>query len=428
MLDRSPRPLSSPGLGVGLKIGYVVPEFPGQTHVFFWREIQRLEQAGVVVDLISTRKPPQGLRSHLWSSEVQQRTTYLMERKLKTVVRTVWDNIRLPRRQGQSGLGLLDSGQVKSSRRWEDVACFVIGTSLARLAKNRSWDHIHVHSCANAAEIVMFAAEIAQVPYSLTLHGPLRDYGPHQQSKWQGAAFGITITRNLLKEIRNDLGDAIAAKTVIVPMGVSLDKYRREVPYSPWPGSGPAQLISVGRLNPCKGHDDLIKAVGCLRDRKMDVRLCIAGEDEQGGLGYRKALQALIDDLSLGDHVHLLGAIDEKEIRRRLSESHLFVLASHHEPLGVAIMEAMALDLPVLVAAGGGVAELVEDQVDGVIFHDRHPKKIADSIYNLLATPSLAQRLSAVARFKIERSFSDVRSAEVLILQILDCRSSAVSK
>jgi glycosyltransferase involved in cell wall biosynthesis len=71
--------------------------------------------------------------------------------------------------------------------------------------------------------------------------------------------------------------------------------------------------------------------------------------------------------LRLDDSVVLLGAVSEEVVRKELSEAHAFVLGSLAEPLGVAIMEAMAMRVPVGVTGAGGVAELVDDGVDGLL-------------------------------------------------------------
>lgn len=64
-----------------LRIGYLVPQFPGQTHIFYWRELRALEQMGHTVQLLSTRMPPSGLIAHDWSQEAIARTIYLGQMK-----------------------------------------------------------------------------------------------------------------------------------------------------------------------------------------------------------------------------------------------------------------------------------------------------------------------------------------------------------
>ena len=60
-----------------MRLGYLVPQFPGQTHIFFWREIRHLERLGVRVSILSTRPPPRRLMAHSWTAEAMARTTYL---------------------------------------------------------------------------------------------------------------------------------------------------------------------------------------------------------------------------------------------------------------------------------------------------------------------------------------------------------------
>ena len=59
------------------RIGYLIPEFPGQTHIFFWREREVLTELGIETDLISTRRPPKAIASHTWAAEAQAQTAYL---------------------------------------------------------------------------------------------------------------------------------------------------------------------------------------------------------------------------------------------------------------------------------------------------------------------------------------------------------------
>lgn len=59
------------------RIGYFIPKFPGQTHMFFWREMAALESMGIEVDIVPTKRPLSKIMSYTWTLEAQQRTTYL---------------------------------------------------------------------------------------------------------------------------------------------------------------------------------------------------------------------------------------------------------------------------------------------------------------------------------------------------------------
>jgi len=163
-----------------------------------------------------------------------------------------------------------------------------------------------------------------------------------------------------------------------------------------------------------KGHKYLIETVELLRNRGFDVRLQIAGEDEQGGSGYRKELEKIIEDKSMSSWVELLGAVSEQRIRQGLEAAHIFALASLNEGVPVAVMEAMAMEVPAVVTNVGGTSELVDDGVDAILVQSEKPEEMADAIANILQNPELALSLSQESRKKIIAKFSHSRSAETL--------------
>ena len=123
-------------------------------------------------------------------------------------------------------------------------------------------------------------------------------------------------------------------------------------------------------------------------------RLEIAGEDELGGGGYHKELAAEIKQAGLDGVVTLLGAVSEERVLKGLEEAHVFSLASLAEPLGVAIMEAMALGTPVAVTGAGGVPELVRDGRDGLLVPPADPTAMADAIERIARDGNLAAELA----------------------------------
>lgn len=399
-----------------IKIGYIVPEFPGQTHTFFWREVRRLEQMGAAVQIVSTRRPPPGIRSHTWSDDAEKRTIYLQERSVVvTAANTIGALLSGFPKGWLPTLASIMRSKVTFKQRVALFAMAVFAAKLARIAKKNQWNHIHVHSCANAANIAAFASKMSGIPYSLTLHGSLSDYGENQLEKWEKAKFGIAVTKRLRAQIGLALGSSIADKTVIAPMGVNLDEFTRDHAYQPWLQTGAARLYSVGRLNPGKGHNILIKAISIIKKRGYNVHLTIAGQDEQGGTGYKIALINLIEKLDLQENVTLIGAVSEDVVRTGLLDSHIFVLASLHEALGVAIMEAMALELPVIATSVGGIPDLIDHDMHGLLVSPGNAIELADAILIILNNPELAASFSSENRRKIELHYNDRISAEILI-------------
>jgi len=109
---------------------------------------------------------------------------------------------------------------------------------------------------------------------------------------------------------------------------VNASVFQRTHSYQPWDQQTACRIFTCGRLNFCKGHADLIEAIALLRQQGVPATLEIAGEDEQGGIGYRKELESLIQWLNLADSVRLLGATSEQTIKNALENAHIFALAS----------------------------------------------------------------------------------------------------
>jgi glycosyltransferase involved in cell wall biosynthesis len=390
-----------------IRLGYLVPQFPGQTHIFFWRELMELGARGVHVDILSTRKPPQGLIAHAWSEEAMARTTYLGTVNPALALRALpalpWGElIAEARREGRAFLRDL-------------MLAIPAARALVTHARRERLTHVHVHSCARGALIAALAQAMGGPRYSLTLHGPLLDYGVGQRFKWRHAAFATIITEKLRREVTEALAPDLPERMAIQPMGVDTARLKRATDYVPVAKGEELRLFCCGRLNEVKGHQDLMQAVRSLIDAGRKVRLDIAGEDDAGGSGYRRVLEARVRELGLGDHVTLLGAIDEGEVMKRLLAAHVFVLASFHEPLGVVYMEAMSCGVPTIGTAAGGVRELIEDGRDGLLVPPRDPEALAQAIARVADNPDLAQALSRGGRARVETAYHSGRGAETLI-------------
>lgn len=392
-----------------MRLAYFVPEFPGQTHIFFWREIIELEKLGVDVDLFSTRLPDRSIMSHSWTNTAIERTQYLTKLGLMDAIQAI------------RHLPALLSSEVRQAVRaggrrelLDMVLSLPLAVKLLRECARRGITHVHAHSCGRTALIAALANRIGPLDYSVALHGPLEDYGTLQEFKWRRAAFATVITEKLKREVTEFMPDDVPERTVIQAMGVDLDKLSRTKPYEAFQDGGTLKIFSCGRLHFVKGHQTIIDAVGLLSDRGLDIEVKIAGEDDQQGDGFHRDLQAQIDRLGVGDSVTLLGAVDEARVKECLLDAHIFVLASKHEPLGVAYMEAMSCELPTIGTDAGGVRELIDSGTDGVLIPPDDANALADAIERIAADPVLAAELGRQGRAKIEARFSSAVGARTI--------------
>ncbi|HJZ90817.1 MAG TPA: exopolysaccharide biosynthesis GT4 family glycosyltransferase EpsE [Gemmataceae bacterium] len=392
------------------RLGYLVPEFPRQTHVFFWRECEQLGRRGVEPVFLSTRKPPADACPHEFRDRAAAATHYVFPPPASSVISLFARPAGILRAVAYwLGLG----GSAKD--RLRHLGLIVCAAHLAGYCRKRGVTHIHIHSCGQSALLAAFAQRLGGPGYSLTLHNPLAVHGPLQRQKWRHARFAIVITQQLLDEVKREIGPDLPP-AYVAPMGVDLEKFRRTTPYRPADSGGPLRIFTCGRLHPCKGHDVLIRAVGRLRARGLDARLVVAGEDADSGTGqYRRDLEAIVSELGLGDAVKLPGAIAEEAVRGELESAHVFALASESEPLGVVIMEAMAMTVPVVTTAAGGTAELVRDGENGRRVPPGKPEALADALAEVLTDPVRAEKFGVAGRATVEAGFGSDRSAATIV-------------
>ena len=398
-----------------MKIGYFIPEFPSQTHNFFWRERQALQELGIDTSLISTRRPNSGTISPSWSKEAQSETAYLFPLSFLDVIHVFITSWTSGPKAWTHCIGIVvNAPDMSPIQKLRLMFLTLIAAKLVRLSKQQGWSHVHVHSCADAANIAMFASILSTLTYSLTLHNSLYVYGSNQEQKWYHAKFGVVINQKTFEEIHDKLAAYIPEHIQIAPMGVDCNKFKRSYAYFPYDGEGVLRLFSCGRLNLIKGHAYLIAAVDALRKKGINVRLEIAGEDEKGGHGYRKELEQLVQDLNLGEIVTFLGSISEESLKLALEKAHIFILASLDEGVPVAPMEAMAMEIPVVVTDVGGVTELVDNGIDGIVVPPQNSDAIVNSVLQIVKSQDLAMRLSRNGRDKIVTSFTQRRSAKTI--------------
>lgn len=397
------------------RLAYLIPLFPSQTHAFFWRERKRLEALGNTVDLISTQTPPAEVAArHQWAAEARDDTTNLFPLNAVGALEVARGLLGAgPRGWLRTAQSFIRSEAPDLRAKRDLLASIALGARLSTQAKRRGIEHVHVHSCANAANVAMFANRLSGLRYSLTLHNFIDLYGGNQREKWRYTEFAISVAQEIEDQIKERLNGSLPKQLFVAPMGVDEDLFKRESPYVPYTPPGRFLVYSTSRLNPVKGVDDLIRAIKHLVDRGIDAEVRIAGADDCGGF-VQEQCNALVRELGIEDRVHLLGSVSEADIVEELRNAHAFSIASHDEGLPIAVVEAMAVELPVVVTRVGGVAALVKPEVNGLLVPDAAPDQLAAQLERIARDPELARTLSSAARKTVLESFTSGVSARVI--------------
>jgi glycosyltransferase involved in cell wall biosynthesis len=161
-------------------------------------------------------------------------------------------------------------------------------------------------------------------------------------------------------------------------------------------------VAHVGNIRPHKGHANLVAAVRLLVERVPDVRVVsIGGEKNDGDLARVRGLAA---DAGLARHLVFLGR--REDALSFVAACDVFVNPSDFEGLPVAVLEAMALERPVVATAVGGVPAIVHDDVSGLLVPAKDPHRLAEAIAMLLEDVDRAKALAAAGRKIVERDYS----------------------
>ena len=142
--------------------------------------------------------------------------------------------------------------------------------------------------------------------------------------------------------------------------------------------SEPLRIGFVGRLEAVKDPLSLVKAIALLP--RLDAELIIVGEGTQ-----REAIEEFTRSAGLERKVKLVGF--QQQPAEWLGRCHLYVQPSRSEGFGIAVVEAMACGLPVIVSNAGGMGELVEDGINGWVISSTDPQSIASAIENAASLP-----------------------------------------
>jgi glycosyltransferase involved in cell wall biosynthesis len=160
-----------------------------------------------------------------------------------------------------------------------------------------------------------------------------------------------------------------------------------------------ACLGNVAAFVPEKGQELLIRALADLRTQFPQCVLLLAGEGPE-----QVRLRDLVRHLRLDGIVKFPGFVSD--IESVYAATDLFVFPSHEEPLGSALLSAMAHGLPVVALSRGGIPEVVEDGRNGVLVKEVDPGALAAATARLLSNPANARRLGEAARATISTRFS----------------------
>jgi glycosyltransferase involved in cell wall biosynthesis len=279
----------------------------------------------------------------------------------------------------------------------------------------RRSDVVHVHTLyLYPTYAACSAARRLGVPLVVSPHGALDPYilrhGRFQKRLtdilWQRRALDeadwLIVATQEEGELIRPLG--LRAPVAVVPLGLELDTFalaadgRRE-PF-------PHVIVNHGRLAPKKSLDVLIESLPIIHRTVPGVRLRLIGPDPHG---VARDLRSRAEGLGVAGFVDILGPMYGDELARSVASATLWVLPSASENFGIAVAEAMAAGVPVIVSAEVNLAAAAL-AAGACRVASREPERLARSIVELLAAPEARRDLSVAGR-GFAATFTTARAA-----------------
>jgi colanic acid/amylovoran biosynthesis glycosyltransferase len=389
-----------------MRVAVVVFQFPVLSEVFILQQVTGLLDLGVDVEIFADRPPRGGVVHELYRAyDLASRTYYRRDIPRSSLGR--W--IRLGRSAMKADVTRLPA---VAETLWRSTVLratpsLVPALKLIDLFRRPPFDVVHAHF-GDSGRLCAALPE-STVRLITTFHGfdanvTPRLEGPDIYRELFSRGDAFTVNSRFLERRLVSLGCPLDRLTLL-PMGVDIDK----VTFTPrrLAAGAPVELLTVGRLVPAKGIAYAIRAVAELVARGVAVRYRVVGGGED-----LPALNALIRELSVADHVALVGPKPHEEVRALYATAHVFVLPStrtergDEEAQGLVVQEAQAAGLPVIVTDIGGVAEGIVPDASGIVCRAADASALAGAIERLIARADEWPAMGLAGRTLVETKFS----------------------
>ncbi len=325
---------------------------------------------------------------------------------------TVVDNLRSSRLADECRLVVLNSGKITPEGRSLLVGIVaqlrLFGRIVRTILKHRA-QIVHIHTCSGFTfwrdGLHLFVAHLLGSVGVVHVHGGrfyefIASLGPvgrallRQALEMAGAV--VVLSQDWLDRLRPY---ACSARWRIVPNGVVVPPSLNTDRKSPAPA-----FLFMGNLGEPKGVRDLVAAVALARRQGFRGDVAIAGGETAAG--QRETVERQIEQSGCSPLVHLVGVVSGKAKEAVLSRSNCFVLPSYAEGLPMAMLEAMAYGMPVIVTRVGAIPEAITDGVEGFLIGPGDVEALADRMVHLGRDVALRRRMGQAARWRVEAEYS----------------------
>lgn len=395
-------------------IAYMAQTFPALTQTFVYREVFALQERGFEVVTCAIWRPNENKLSQESRHLVEESLYVFPVSWLKFFAAHLYMFFARPVKYLGTLLHILTHREESRKNKLRSLYHFFEAVYLAPGLKRRRVQHIHAHFTINAATIAWVLSRLLGITFSFTAHNIFFIDRVLLEEKAREARFIVAIsafTRQFLLRLVPDTG--LADKIHIVHCGLSLKAF---APPASKPENEVPVLLFVAQLAERKGAPFLVEACRILEERGMSFHCIIVG----GGEVEKAQLERLVARYGLQKHVSLTGALPQEEVRTHFERADVFVLPcitaqnGDMDGIPVALMEAMAMEVPTVSTYVSGIPELIEHGASGLLVQEKDAVALADALQQLLEDEQLRPDLGRAGRRKIVREFDLYKNVALL--------------
>ncbi len=379
-----------------MHIAYLVNQYPKTSHSFVRREIAALESLGMTITRYTLRRTTELLADEADRNELSKTAVVIAKPFFRKVIDASGIAVSHPLRFLKVFFSAIHSGSRSDRSIVVHVAYFLEAAVLAAWCRRDRIDHIHVHFGTNSATIGMLVNKLIGIPWSFTAHGPEefdRPIGIGLAKKIRNANFVIAISSFGRSQLWRWAPYAQWHKMHVVRCGLDamfLGGVRIPIPQHP-------RLVCVGRLCEQKGQLLLVEAAKILKDKGIAFEIVFAGDGPM-----RMDIETAIKTSGLNDCISITGWVSGQRVRNEIEQARALVLPSFAEGLPVVIMEAMALERPIVSTLVAGIPELVVSGKTGWLVPAGDVGALAQAIGEvLLLSPRALAAMGKLARQQV---------------------------
>ena len=270
---------------------------------------------------------------------------------------------------------------------------------------------LHAHFATDATAMAIELAAELDLPFTFTAHGyDIHRKAPPDFSARAAAASAVVTVSEANAAFMADTFGVPRARIRVIPCGVDTEVFRPRQNALFSGGPGLPLIVCVARQVVVKNLSLLLESCALLRDRGTGFRCVLIGDGP-----CRAELEQTLVQLRLQDCVQMPGAAAQNEVLDWWQRATVAVLTSDNEGMPVSLMEAAACGVPAVATAVGGVPELVQDGMTGLLTPPGDPAALASALERMLQDRQFRAKLSLAARQRAEAMFSVHRQADQLL-------------